>query len=99
MSRPGSVINVKIVCDVNIVGTGDKLEGRVRKNNVETGFAAEITGLTVANGLEGDDSAAFGVHTFVKGDFLNGIRTLTGASPGQVTTDDWTIAVEVEYDE
>ena len=97
MMRPGSITKIHIVCDVDVVGTGDTLEGRVLKNFVAV-FAAEISGLTVANGLEGDASQAVGVDTFVAGDYLSGRRVLTGASPGQVTTDDFRITIEVEYD-
>ena len=99
MMRPGSITKIHIVCDVNIVGTGDTLEGQVLKNFVTPGvFAAEISDLTVANGLEADASQAVGVDTFVAGDYLAGRRVLTGASPGQVTTDDFRITIEVEYD-
>ncbi len=98
MPRPGSIISVNIVCDVNVVGSGDTLEARIRKNNIETGFDVVLAALTVADGLENENTAALGTHTFVRGDYLQGVRTLTGASPGQVTTDDFKIIVEVEYD-
>ena len=98
MFRSGSVVNVAITCDVNVVGSGDTLEGVAYVNNTHTGFVAELTGLIVANGLDADNTQALGLDTFVKGDYINAKRILTGASPGQVSTDDFTIHVEVEYD-
>ena len=83
---------------MTVVGSGDTVEARIRKNNIETGFDVVLSGLTVADGFENENTAALGTHTFVRGDYLQGIRTLTGASPGQVTTDDFKIIVEVEYD-
>ena len=96
MKRAGSIISVDITCDVNVVGSGDTLNGEVRVNNSAV-FTVELAALKVAEGLNAVATQVLGVDTFVAGDYLWAARILTGASPGQVTTDDLTISVEVGY--
>jgi len=97
MLHPGSIVSIGLTVDVNVLGTGDTLEGRSYINSVAALVVSDT--VIVANGQKSNNTAAVGTHTFVKGDSLDAARTLTGTSPGQVTTDDFTIVIEVEYSE
>ena len=97
MHYAGSLISIHFTVDINVMGTGDTLEGRILKNGASAGFAASLTG-SVADGLEVSNTSALGVVTFAAGDYLLANRFLTGASPGQVTTDDMTLSLVVEFD-
>lgn len=98
MPRAGSIIRIDAVMDINVIGTGDKLEARAWLDGAASGFAAELDPVTVANAIQFSATASVGTHTFTQGQVLTGTRVLTGTSPGQVTTDDWNISIEVEYD-
>lgn len=95
MPRAGSIVKITMILDINAINATEINAQIYRNTTLLTNAKALVISPVVANGQKAIATFAVGTHTFAAEDDIGVARVRIGTS---ATTDDTSVAVEVEYD-